>query len=359
MSGVSTHLNHLLDSRLADDFELGHFVVGSEGRDETTASKTVRLLLSPFALATRILRDGIDIVHVNVAFNHKGFPRDALYLAVARLLRRRVVFQVHGGALPGRLYKSGFLRDQVVRRVLDAADVVVLLAQYEFEAYRRFAPHARLKVIANGTVVHERELTQKRAKDAPLRLTYLGRLVPSKGVAECLAAAQLLKEADRRFTLTIAGSGPQEASLKEQAGTLVKEGLVEFVGAKFGGEKDEIWRETDIFVFPTYHAEGLPYALLESMAAGAVPITTRIGAQKDIIEEGVHGLFVVSHDPHALFKAIAELDDDRERMFEMSNQCVQLVRRDYSIERLTQDFGDLYRSLETGGVRENLNGTAG
>ena len=31
-------------------------------------------------------------------------------------------------------------------------------------------------------------------------------------------------------------------------------------------------------LLPTYHAEGLPYALLEAMAAGAVPVLTRIGA---------------------------------------------------------------------------------
>ena len=34
VSGVSTHLNMLMDSSLADDFEVVHFQVGSEGRDE-------------------------------------------------------------------------------------------------------------------------------------------------------------------------------------------------------------------------------------------------------------------------------------------------------------------------------------
>lgn len=347
VSGVSTHLNHLLGSPLADEFELGHFVVGSEGRDETPAAKLLRLLISPFALAARLLRERIDIVHINVAFNRKGFPRDALYLAVARLLRRKVVFQVHGGALPETLYKSRVLRQQVVKRVINAADAVVLLANYELEAYRCFAPQAQLKVIPNGTAIHESASTQAGSEDAPLRLSFIGRLVPSKGVAECLAAAELLRSSGRNFKFTIAGAGPQEACLKKQAMAMTQDGLVEFVGAKFGAEKDEIWRNTDVFVFPTYHAEGLPYALLESMAAGAVPITTRIGAQAEIIEHGVNGLFVVPHNPEALFNAIIELDDDRERLFAMSRQCIERVRRDYSIERLSEDFGNLYRSLET------------
>jgi len=49
---------------------------------------------------------------------------------------------------------------------------------------------------------------------------------------------------------------------------------------------------SDIFVFPTFHREGLPYALLEAMAAGAVPITTRVGAIPDVMQDGGDGLLM-------------------------------------------------------------------
>lgn len=346
VSGVSTHLNQLFGSRLADQYELQHFVVGSEGRRETGLGKLMRLLVSPFALAARIIRTRPDIVHINVSLDNKSFPRDAIYLAVARALRRRVVFQVHGGELPQSFYQSGFLRDQVLRRVLRAADVVVLLARSELEAYSAFVPGQRLTLIANGTEVHDAPTAlPRRAGAAPLRLTYVGRFVATKGVAECIAAAHLLDGAGRDFTLRIAGAGPQEPSLRAAADPLIRTGKVQFVGPTFGADKDALWRDTDVFLFPTSHREGLPYALLESMAAGAVPITTRVGAHPDVVVEGVHGLFIEPGDARALFDAIVTLDDDRLRLASMSRDAMVHIRRDYSVERLSAEFDELYRSL--------------
>jgi glycosyltransferase involved in cell wall biosynthesis len=82
------------------------------------------------------------------------------------------------------------------------------------------------------------------------------------------------------------------------------------------------------------------------MAAGAVPITTRVGAQPDVMEDGVHGLFVPPHNPHALFEAIVKLDDDRQLLRAMSDRGRKRVRDYYGTDRLAEDFRVLYRSLE-------------
>ncbi|HSS27952.1 MAG TPA: hypothetical protein VLL50_08345, partial [Usitatibacter sp.] len=46
VSGVSTHVNLLMDSPLGEDFELVHFQVGSEGRGESAPGRLLRLLAS-------------------------------------------------------------------------------------------------------------------------------------------------------------------------------------------------------------------------------------------------------------------------------------------------------------------------
>lgn len=346
VSGVSTHLNQLFGSSLADDFELTHLQVGSEGRRESTIQKAARLVSTPFQLAARIVRDRPDIVHVNVSLDHKSFPRDAVYLAVARTLRRKVVFQVHGGEMPAALYAGSVARTRFVASVLRGANVVVLLAKSELMAYSAFVPDVRLQIIANAVQLNQQAELPKSSTSGPIRLAYMGRLVSTKGVADCIAAAQLLRDSGRDFTLTIAGSGPEEDELRKQATALSQVGVVDFVGALSGREKDELWRNSDVFVFPTFHLEGLPYSLLESMAAGTVPITTRVGAQPDVIEDGVHGLFVPPHNPRALFEAILKLDDDRQLLHAMSDRGRARVRDYYGTNRLAEDFRGLYRSLE-------------
>ncbi len=247
--------------------------------------------------------------------------------------------------MPAAFYPNSVLRTRLVARVLRSADVVVLLAQSELAAYSEFVPEARLQIIANAIKEHPTAAVAEKAFSGPLRLTYVGRLVATKGVADCVAAARLLSDSGRDFTLTIAGTGPQEDELRFQAGELVDKNQIQFLGAVHGEAKERLWRESHVFVFPTCHLEGLPYSLLEAMAAGTVPVTTRMGAQPDVISERVHGFFIPPADPDALFNAVVRLADDRQLLSSMSRNCEQRIRDRYTVDRLSTEFAEVYRSL--------------
>ena len=100
VSGVSTHANMLLGSVLERQFRLMHFQVGSEGRSEAAITRAVRTCLTPLTLATFLLRERPAILHLNTSMALRPFCRDAVLAAVARLLRIRVISQIHGGRLP-------------------------------------------------------------------------------------------------------------------------------------------------------------------------------------------------------------------------------------------------------------------
>ena len=78
------------------------------------------------------------------------------------------------------------------------------------------------------------------------------------------------------------------------------------------------------------------------MAAGAVPIVTRVGAIPDVVSDGVHGVFVPPRDPQAIAAAIATLASDRAALARMSAACRERIAAAYSIERLARDFAQLY-----------------
>jgi len=106
VSGVSTHLNLLMDSGLAEDYELVHFQVGSEGRNEGALGKLLRLVVSPFALAATILFRHVALVHINSSLNRRAYWRDLAYLFVAKAMGARVLYQVHGGKLPLEFFNA-------------------------------------------------------------------------------------------------------------------------------------------------------------------------------------------------------------------------------------------------------------
>jgi glycosyltransferase involved in cell wall biosynthesis len=180
-----------------------------------------------------------------------------------------------------------------------------------------------------------------RPQRARLRLLHIGRLVRAKGIFEMVQAMAALPRMGVAASLVIAGEGPDLAALRSLVDELRLDGEVTFAGPAFGRRKLDLLNEADVLLLPSYR-EGLPYALLEAMAAGLVPVATRMGAIPDVATEDVHALFVPPRDPEAIARAIAALAVDRVRLARMSQACRERVAASYSIERLADDFTALY-----------------
>jgi len=345
ISGVVTHVNSLLGSRLAERFRLEHFQVGSEGRDEGPLARAVRLALSPFALGLTVLRSEVEVVHLNTSLNARAWWRDLAYLLVAKACGARVLMQVHGGALGHFAVSFGAL-GAFLRFALHWPDAVAVLSSIELEAWRRLAPGQNIVVLPNGIdcAPYARRERVARTAGEPLRLVYVGRLVGAKGLEETIEGLRLARSRGVQARLVIAGGGPAEARLREQVRDAGLERAVDFAGPTLGEDKARLFAESDVLCLAS-HSEGLPYALLEAMAAGVVPLVTRVGAIPDVVTEGVHGHFVPSRDPGAIADALGDLAHGRDSLARMSAACRQRVAAAYSIERAVAGLAALYRSL--------------
>ena len=349
VSGVSTHLRLLLASPLAGDFRLVHFQVGSEGRDEGAFGRAVRLALSPLKLALVILVRNAAIVHLNTSLNTRAYWRDLAYLVIAKLCGARVVYQVHGGALPQRFFRGNRLLEAVLRGTLKLADAVVVLARIELRAYRKFAPGLPVMALPNA-IDYAPYAALKRLPSRgpmPLRLVYVGRLAREKGLIETLQGLKLAHTQGVAAQLAIAGSGPDEGRLRQLAEELQLSRDVAFIGPVFGAAKAQLLAGADVLVLAS-HAEGLPYALLEGMAAGDAVIATRVGAMPDVVVDGAHGFFVPPHNPLEIARAIGRLAADRGLLARMSEASRRRIAGSYSLERLASDFRRLYFELCAG-----------
>lgn len=348
-SGVSTHINQLFGSALSKRFHLSQFQVGSEGRGEGRLDAVVRLALSPLVLVIRLVRLRPQIVHINTSLDLKGYWRDLVYLVVAKALGCKVVYQIHGGALPGEFFPRSRLLTGLLRHVLMWADVVVLLAKCEMIAYQQFVPRARLIRIANCVSIEPDQGPVALNPAAVLTVAYIGRLTASKGILETIEAVRILRDRGIDIRLTVAGAGDALDAIQRAiaAGGLASH--VQLVGEVFGEAKQQLWRQTRVLALPSYH-EGLPYALLEAMAHGVVPVASAVGAIPDVMQDRVHGLLVPPRDPKAVAQALARLAADRLMLQRLSDAARERAVTRYSVTLLADQFTELYESLSTTSV---------
>lgn len=351
ISGVSAHLKSLLRSTLAREYVLDHFQTGREGRSESRGRRRLRLATSPLALFTKIRARRPEIVHLNTSLNVGAFWRDMAYAIVARLHGARIVCQVHGGKLPQEFLGSSRVAHALLRALLRMADAVVVLAEVELRAYRRFLPGKRIVLLPNGV---DPALFAQPGRSLPagqpLRLVFLGRLARVKGVEELLQGLRMALDRGANVQLCIAGSGPQEAGLRAQVAGLGLQETVTFAGATFEGGKSALLRGTDVFVLPSY-SEGLPIALLEAMAAGNAVIATPVGAIPDVVLPEQHGLLVPPGDATAIATAILAMDTDRASVARMQQACAARIASSFSLQRMADGFSELYAQLTTGRAR--------
>ena len=145
-------------------------------------------------------------------------------------------------------------------------------------------------------------MRRKRGLDAtaPLLVT-VGALIPRKGQVFALEALAGLPGAH----LALAGTGPDEAALRQRVQALGLGERVHFLGAVPHAELPELLSAADLFVLPTA-SEGLANAWVEALACGTPVITSDIPGARELITSPDYGR-LVPRDAAAIAEAAREL----------------------------------------------------
>jgi glycosyltransferase involved in cell wall biosynthesis len=153
------------------------------------------------------------------------------------------------------------------------------------------------------------------ARPGPLRLLWVGRLIPRKGAELLLRAVAEARGAGASVELTVVGGGPGERELKAVAHRL---GVpVAWIGFVDQPDLPQIYAEADAFAFTTL-ADPFGIVVLEAAAAGLPLIASPFaGATEELVQDGIQGFVVDPRDTAALAAAIVRLAASPELRAEM------------------------------------------
>jgi glycosyltransferase involved in cell wall biosynthesis len=201
-------------------------------------------------------------------------------------------------------------------------------------------------------IVHCGVAPEKYAAPTPpdvpgLRLLFVGRLTPLKGLRILFAALERIRRHRTDITLTVIGDGEELSWAKEEARRI---GGIELLGLKSQSEVAEALAAADALVLPSF-AEGLPVVLMEALATGRPVIASRIAGVGELVEDKVTGLLVAPGDVAGLEEAILALADDPNLRANMGAAGRARVQDDFDCRKEALWLLNLFRGRGGDGLR--------
>ncbi|HUY27881.1 MAG TPA: glycosyltransferase [Candidatus Binataceae bacterium] len=281
-----------------------------------------------------------DLVHLHAAYSFPSIPT----LAAARLAGRPVVWTPHGALQrwPGsRRVKLKSLWEKISGAIAPRRWTLHLTSRDEARECADRFPNAARIIVPNGVEIPERAVRLESADR--LRIGFIGRLDPKKGIENLLEACVLLAERGRiSFSLAIAGSGAPayERRLSVRVAALSARIDVLMSGDVRDDAKERWFADRDVIVAPSF-TENFGIVIAEALAR-EVPVIASHGTPWAELETHGCGLWV-ANDAASLAAAL-------ERIAVMPRAAMGARGRAWMIdkfswERCARDMMRCYRDL--------------
>jgi glycosyltransferase involved in cell wall biosynthesis len=176
-----------------------------------------------------------------------------------------------------------------------------------------------------------------------IRLIFLGRIAPYKGLHILLKAVSLLgPEYDVDLSVYgLPGSSSEEKYLSALKNKFIRENRIHWEGLLEPDKKIEVLQDADAVIIPSLWLETGPLVLLEAWAAKVPVIASRIGSIEELIVGGRGGILFEPGDWRGLSNIIKNLALDRQKLAQLRDS----VPEPKSNLTVAVEMQELYKQL--------------
>jgi glycosyltransferase involved in cell wall biosynthesis len=300
-----------------------------------TILKAVKVPGLVLKLLRQLITDKPDICFYFISMGSISFLFDALLIALLRLFGVEYILYCHGKGFRKLERKSGPLMRYVVKFVLAQALSGLVLGDRLKAGLNRHLPDRKLFILPNA-IYDAKEPPKKSEVSRPVQILYLSNLVPSKGVMEFVKMAGIVRKHIPNTRFVLAGNFRSNDFSQQVDDCIDREQLracMDIPGAVYGKDKEKLFQESDIFVFPTYYElETFGLVNLEAMRSGLPVVSTPEGAIPEVVCDGITGFIVNPHDIEQLSERVLKLVEDRELRIAMGQAGRKRFEQYYTTE---------------------------
>ncbi len=215
---------------------------------------------------------------------------------------------------------------EIERTYLNTVDALLYNSHTTKRSVERLLRQPRLSHVAypaadhlpdNLPAVDIAELARRSRTPGPLRLLFVGNLIPRKGLHDVLNALGRLPSGFWHLDVV----GRMDVDYRYTKKMMEKchrfpQGAVSFHGRLGDAELVDHYRSHHLLAVPSYEGFGIVY--LEAMRFGLPVIASTLGAAREIVTPGENGFLVRPKDTRTLANHIYSLSSNRELLLAMS-----------------------------------------
>ncbi|MBI4709035.1 MAG: glycosyltransferase family 4 protein [Candidatus Portnoybacteria bacterium] len=316
-------------------------------------------ILAYFEIKNLLKKWRPDVLHLNSS------KAGVLGSLAAKNLPIKVIYTVHGAVFEAAfswLSKKLFL--WLEKWTAKYKHKIICVSENDKQLWLKYnvAPEEKLVAIHNGINLNidfltkeeaRRKLFEKTSSAPPFIKSGVGGIstaeekelflvgtiayfYPEKNLDLLIDAAALIfgapKLKDKKILFLFIGSGQQENNLKLKIKNLKLGNKVLLIGSI--PKAHEYLKALDVFVLPSLK-EGLPYTILEAMAAGIPIIASNIGGIPEMISDNHNGFLISPDDAETLAERILQVLENKELTQRFSQNSLEKVKN-FSLEAMVE-----------------------
>lgn len=350
--GAAMMGKYIHDSKLINDKFDCHYINLTTAKSLQDIGKGgLKKLWKFVCLLARIVKSlfGIHPQMVYVTPNSHGgaFYKDFVVVELIKLLGYKVIVHYHNKGVA--TCQDKWLDDKLYR-IFFKNIKVILLADALYQDVEKYVKRENVFICPNGIPTSlDVEPTFERNNVIP-QLLFLSNLLVDKGVLVLLDALKILKERGYSFVCNFVGGETAEIDATRFAKEVEKRGLNDmavYLGKKYGAEKNEEYRKSDVFVFPTLN-EAFGLVLLEAMEHALPCIATDEGGISDIVDDGETGFIVSKRNSEVLADKIEYLLNHPEERMRMGKLGYRKFNDKFTLRKFEESMADILNDCLSG-----------
>lgn len=237
-----------------------------------------------------------DLVYITPNSAGAPFYKDFITVMMLKMMGQKIVMHFHNKGVATR--QNRWLDNWLYRRYFKGVKLI-LLAEALYEDVKRYVKREDVFVCPNAIPMLTMAEQTVSPNDNVPHILWLTNIMKTKGIMEFLSALKILNDKGVKFQADFVGGLTKELTGDEFDDALSMMGLngcCTYYGPKYGEEKYVFFRQSDIFVLPSY-TEAFPVSILEAMFFGLPVVASNVGGVSAEVEDGVNGYLLGDKRP--------------------------------------------------------------